>query len=289
MSPQEKEPKRPDWLIKAYDNSEFLHSPAARTLRVLAELMEPATRFRRNKVHNTVVFFGSARSFPQKKAKKKLKQIEQTLASRRTPSAKLKREHEQAKRDVVMSRFYEDAVRLSEKLTSWFLGLEKKDKYFMVCSGGGPGIMEAANRGATNVKGRSVGLNISIPSEQVPNLYQTKDISCEFHYFFVRKFWFFYLAKALVIFPGGYGTLDELFELLTLIQTKKTKKKMPVVLYGKDFWNEAINFEALIRWGVISKHEVKLFKIFDDPDTAFEYLKENLTKLYVKNAIIKSR
>jgi uncharacterized protein (TIGR00730 family) len=188
-----------------------------------------------------------------------------------------------------MSRYYEDAVNLSEKLTRWFLELEKIDKHFKICSGGGPGIMEAANRGALNANGESVGLNISIPSEQIPNIYQTKDLACEFHYFFIRKFWFFYLAKALVIFPGGYGTMDELFELLTLIQTEKTKKQMPVVLYDSTYWNDVVNFNALLKWGVISKGDLDLFRLFDNVDDAFVYLKDALTKHYLKGATKKMR
>jgi uncharacterized protein (TIGR00730 family) len=289
MAANKKNQSTPGWLTKSYDNSEFLHSPAARNIRVLSELTEPASRFRKHKVHNTVVFFGSARAFPLKVAQKALKDIEKNVKSSQSPSAKLKTEYEQAKRDVAMSRYYEDAVNLSEKLTRWFLELEKIDKHFKICSGGGPGIMEAANRGALNANGESVGLNISIPSEQIPNIYQTKDLACEFHYFFIRKFWFFYLAKALVIFPGGYGTMDELFELLTLIQTEKTKKQMPVVLYDSTYWNDVVNFNALLKWGVISKGDLDLFRLFDNVDDAFVYLKDALTKHYLKGATKKMR
>ena len=283
MPADKKDRKKHGWLTKAYDNSEFLHSPAARTIRVLSELTEPAYRFRKHRVHNTVVFFGSARAFPLKTAQKALKDMERQMKASKNPPAKLKAEYAQAKRDVVMSRYYEDAVMLSEKLTRWFLELEKSDKYFKICSGGGPGIMEAANRGALNAGGESVGLNISIPTEQIPKAYQTRDISCEFHYFFIRKFWFFYLAKALVIFPGGYGTMDELFELLTLLQTEKTRKKMPVVLYDSKYWNDVVDFGAMIKWGVISKSDLNLFRIFDNVDSAFEYLLGALTKHYLKD------
>jgi uncharacterized protein (TIGR00730 family) len=168
-------------------------------------------------------------------------------------------------------------------LTLWFKEPQNRDKNFVVCSGGGPGMMEAANRGATKAKGKSMGLNISLPHEQTPNPFQSKEISFEFHYFFIRKFWFFYLAKALVVFPGGFGTLDELFEILTLIQTQKSKKYMPVILYGSDFWKELINFDVMLKWGVISRDDLSLFKMFDDVDSAFKYLKGELSKHYLQD------
>jgi len=183
-----------------------------------------------------------------------------------------------------MSAYYEDAVRLSEKLTHWFNEPQNVEKKFVICSGGGPGIMEAANRGARKAKGLSIGLNINLPAEHYANPYQTKEISFDFHYFFIRKFWFFYLAKALVIFPGGFGTLDELFELLTLIQTEKTKKYMPIVLYGRTYWDELINFDTLVKWGTISRQDLKLFHIIDDVDSAFLFLKKELIKHYLKKS-----
>ena len=273
--------KKPSWLIKAYNNPEFLNSPEARSIRVLTELIEPAAKFKKNKVHNTVVFFGSARTLPKNDVLKKIKEIE-TKIKKSPSSRKLKAESEVAQADLLMSRYYEDAVNLSKKLTLWFKQLKKQKKYFHICSGGGPGIMEAANRGAVEAKGESVGLNISLPMEQNPNKYQTKELSSEFHYFFVRKFWFAYLAKALVIFPGGFGTLDELFELLTLIQTKKSTKKLPVVLFGTEYWNELINFDAMKKWHTIDPKDLNLFKIFDDTDKAFDYLKKHITKYHLK-------
>jgi uncharacterized protein (TIGR00730 family) len=281
MTAKKKNNTKPAWLIKAYDNADFLHSPAGRTLRVLSELIEPASRFRKHKVHNTVVFFGSARAFPEKTARKNLLKLRKKIKRCRVIPKNLRGECRQAEKDLVMSRYHEDAVKLSSKLTLWFRELEKQGKHFMVCSGGGPGIMEAANLGAKKAGGKSVGLNISIPMEQMPNQHQTKELACEFHYFFIRKFWFFYLAKALVIFPGGFGTLDELFELLTLVQTGKTKKKMPIVLYDSKYWNNIINFDAMIEWGVISRKDLTLFKIFDDIDKAYEYLKGSIEKYYV--------
>lgn len=269
------------WLKKAYNNYDFLNSPAARNIRVLAELTEPHSRFRKFNVHNTVVFFGSARTLPRKTALKKLKEITTRLSQTKNASRKLRLDYEYAKRNLIISRYYEDAVKLSKKLTIWFKELKNAPKNFVICSGGGPGIMEAANRGAKNAKGSSIGLNISLPTKQYSNPYQSKELSFEFHYFFIRKFWFFYPAKALIVFPGGYGTFDELFELLTLVQTNKSKKYMPIVLYGKEYWEKAINFNEMVKWGMISSQDLNLFKICDDVDTAFNYLKNELTKHYL--------
>lgn len=267
-------------MVKAYNNYEFLNSPAARELRILAEMSEPAHRLRKARIFNTVVFFGSARTLPRKEAQRRLDAAEDRAKAIGNRKAAVREELSRALAGVEMSRYYEDAVALSGKLTRWFNLPEQQKHQFVICSGGGPGIMEAANKGAKVVGGKSIGLNISLPMEQNPNKYQTRDISFEFHYFFVRKFWFVYLAKGLVIFPGGFGTLDEFFELITLIQTKKTKKVMPVVLYGKEYWREIINFDALQRWGMISKSDLKLFRILDSVDETFDYLKQEITKHY---------
>ncbi|HLF18711.1 MAG TPA: LOG family protein [Candidatus Omnitrophota bacterium] len=274
--------KKPGWLIKAYNNYDFLNSPVARPVRILSEMIEPAHRLRKHGIHNTVVFFGSAKTIPHAQAQKNLRMIEKKADQTKHHASTIKNELEQALNNLEMSRYYEDAVNLSQKLTQWFNEPKQRRNQFVICSGGGPGIMEAANLGAQKAGGKSVGLNISLPMEQYPNPYQTKDLAFEFHYFFIRKFWFFYLAKALVIFPGGFGTLDEFFELLTLIQTKKTKKHMPVVMYGKDYWDEVINFKAMAKWGAISKEDMKLFKAFNKVDETFEYLKQELTKYYFK-------
>jgi len=268
-------------IEKAYDNKEFLNSPAARNLRVLSEMMEPADRFRRYRVWDTVVFFGSARTLPRRQALVNLRSIENALKGRRLPSKKQLYALEAARRDLTMSRYYEDAADLAERLTRWFLEIED-GRRFRVCTGGGPGIMEAANKGAKKAGGESVGLNISLPFEQAPNAFQTPELSFEFHYFFIRKFWFFYLAKALVVFPGGFGTLDEFFELLTIIQTGKSKKHMPVVLYGSEYWNDVMNLEAMARWGTISREDLDLFEIFDNVDEAFAHLKRELWKHYLR-------
>jgi len=268
------------WPIKAYKNLEFLNSPDARTIRILCEFVEPEARFRHFRIRNTIVFFGSTRLVPLSKAAQNLKQLENRRSGKKLAEA-LSAQIEQAQRALIMARYYEDAALLSEKLTRWSLRIKDAKKRFYICSGGGPGIMEAANRGAHNAGGPSIGLNISIPFEQEPNPYMTPELSFEFHYFFIRKFWFFYLGKALVVFPGGFGTMDELFELLTIVQTHKSKKYMPIILYGTNYWNELINFNAMIKWGTISEQDLKLFRFFDDVDTAFEFLKDELTQHYL--------
>ncbi len=272
------------WLSKAYKNAEFLNSPAARPIRILTEMLEPADRLRRHHIHNTVVFFGSARIQSPEAAQKNLKRYEALLQKQKKTSSKLIHQYELARRAAEMSSYYQAATELSEALTLWFKKPENQAHRFLVASGGGPGIMEAASLGALKAKGESIGLNISLPHEQAPNPHQTKEISFEFHYFFIRKFWFLYLAKGLVFFPGGFGTLDELFELLTLIQTKKTKKFMPVVLFGSKYWKELINFDLLIRNGMIDEKDVQLFHMYDSVKDAFHYLKEELTKHYLKDA-----
>src|SRR5712691_5139675 len=230
--------------LVAYKNEEFLDSPAARSIRILSEYLEPLDHFRREKIRDTIVFFGSAR----------------------------------ITEDGPMGEYYRDARELARRLTEWSDGFANVSRRFVVCSGGGPGIMEAANRGATEAGGKTVGLNIGLPFEQFPNPYITPELSFEFHYFFMRKFWFAYLAKAIVVFPGGYGSIDELMEILTLVQTQKLTKKIIIVLYGSKFWNEVINFEALVRHGTISPEDMDLFEFADDPDSALRILQEGLMK-----------
>ncbi|MFH1847808.1 MAG: LOG family protein [Candidatus Omnitrophota bacterium] len=281
MKSKSKNKTKHSWLLKAYKNQEFLTSPPARLIRIMSEMIEPAARFRKHRVRDTVVFFGSSMTFPRSVALANLGKIRKKIKRTKFPSAGLKRQYEQARRDVAMSGYYEDARLLAKKLTLYFKSLKKKGKNFMICSGGGPGIMAAANQGAKMAGGESVGLNISLPMEQYPNSYQTRDLAFEFHYFFIRKFWFFYLAKALVVFPGGFGTMDELFELLTLKQTGKFRKPLSVILFGRDYWQRVVNFDEMCKWGTVSKEDLKLFKIFDDVDEAFSYLKEQLTRHYV--------
>ncbi|MBL7157781.1 MAG: LOG family protein [Candidatus Omnitrophica bacterium] len=280
MKPKIKKRTEYSWLTKAYKNNDFLNSPPARLIRILSEMLEPAARFRKYKIKDTVVFFGSARIFSRNTASLKLRKIKNKI--KKTPfSPGLKRQYEQVRREVAMSRYYEDARLLAKKLTHYFKGLRKKGKNFMICSGGGPGIMAAASQGAKIAGGKSIGLDISLPMEQCPNCYQTKDLAFEFHYFFVRKFWFFYLAKVLVVFPGGFGTMDELFELLTLIQTGKHKRPLPVILFGRDYWKRVINFDEMYKYGTISKKDLRLFKMFDDVDETFDYLKKQINKHFI--------
>ncbi len=269
--------------IKAYKNVEFLNSPAARNIRILSEMMEPADRLRRHKIRDLVVFFGSARTPSPEKAKAEFNIIKNKLNNSHTNHHKLKTELEFAQTQLKMSEYYAAAEELSYKLTKWFKHVAKSDRHLVICSGGGPGIMEAANKGAKKAKGLSMGLNISLPMEQFPNPYIDKELSFEFHYFFIRKFWFLYLSKCIVAFPGGFGTLDEFFEVLTLIQTGKTKKHMPIILFGSEYWNEVINFNKLLKWGTISKEDLNLFKIYDDVDEAFEHIKKEITKYYLKS------
>lgn len=276
-------------FLKAYDNSDFLKSPAGRNIRILTEMIEPADRLRRQRVFNTVPFFGSARTLPRATALKNLRDIKATLPKNGKLTTKHKSALAKAQADLTMSKYYEDARQLAKKMTLWFKKEVNKDNKFVICSGGGPGIMEAANRGAKEAKGESMGLNISLPFEQCPNPYQTKDISFEFHYFFIRKFWFFYLAKALVVFPGGFGTLDEMCELLTLVQTQKAHKHMAIVLYGSEYWNEVLNIKAMAKWGMISPEDLKLFKVLDTVDETFEFLKKDITNNYIKKSMKKYR
>ena len=264
---------------KAYKNLEFLNSPDARIIRMLAEFVEPQSRFRRGGVRNTIVFFGSARTLSPKDARARLAAVEKRLPKRGKPGKKLASELEQARHGLDMSKYYADCVTLSRLLTEWAKGPDGKQR-FLVCSGGGPGIMEAAIRGARLAKGKSVGLNISLPFEQSANPYISGEFDLEFHYFFMRKFWFVYLAKALVIFPGGFGTMDELMEVLTLLQTGKIKKRMSVVIYGSEFWKRVIDFDFLVEQGMIAPDDLKLFTFMDDPHEAFEFLRANLTRNY---------
>ena len=261
---------------KAYNNLTFLNSPDARKIRVLCEFSEPESRFRRYRVADTIVFFGSARVIPLEEAQENLRALE--ASPQPVPPGELER----AARAVTMAQYYEAARELARLMTEWSKTLPDGNRRFIVCSGGGPGIMEAANRGSSEAKGLSVGLNISLPFEQSPNPYISRELNFEFHYFFVRKFWFVYLAKALVVFPGGFGTLDELFELLTLVQTRKTRKKMPIVLFGSRYWNEVLNMEALVHWGTISPEDLELFRVIDDVEIAYEYLRTELSRLYLE-------
>ncbi len=263
--------------VKAYNNLDFLNSADARTIRILSELYEPESRFEKNKIRDTVVFFGSARILSKKEALKFLSEAKKD----KSHASKEKINH--AQKLLEMSRYYEDAVELSKKLTMWSMSLPVDEKRFIVCSGGGPGIMEAANKGAYLAKGHSIGLNISIPFEQFVNKYVDPALAFEFHYFFMRKFWFAFLAKALVAFPGGFGTLDEMMEVVTLIQTGKLSKPLKVIVYGESYWREVMNFDALIEHGMISKEDLKIFDFCSSVDEAFEKITAHFKKHYSNN------
>ncbi|MEO7270525.1 MAG: TIGR00730 family Rossman fold protein [Vicinamibacterales bacterium] len=258
----------------AYLDQDFLDSTDARPLRILAEYMDPMRRFKQENIQDTVVFFGSARVHSRDDAESALRKLRASKNKRTAVHlAALKR----SRKAVDWSRYYEDARTLAHKLTEWSLSLEENRHRFVVCSGGGPGIMEAANRGAHEAGGRSIGLNIRLPFEQGVNKYVPDQLHFEFHYFFMRKFWFAYLAKALVIFPGGFGTLDEMFEILTLAQTRKLSKKLLVILYGSEYWNEVFDVRPLVEWGAVDEKDLDLMCRVDSPDDAFEELKKFLT------------
>jgi uncharacterized protein (TIGR00730 family) len=266
---------------KAYKDLEFLNSPEARTIRMLSEFLEPQRRFRQARIRDTIVFFGSARIRPRQETLAQLKRAHATVERTAHPTKQLLKMLRDAEIQVEMSRYYEDTVELARRLTQWSKKLSDSNR-FVICSGGGPGIMEAANRGAFLAHGKSIGLNISLPFEQFANRFITPGLNFEFHYFFMRKFWFAYLAKALVIFPGGFGTMDELMELLTLLQTQKIKKPVAVVIYGREYWTKVIDFDEMINRGVITKADLDLLKFLDTPDDAFQYLRKFLTEAYIR-------
>jgi len=265
----------------AYENRPFLTSPDGRILRVLSEYAEPLSRFRREKIQDTVVFFGSARFHSLSDAEGALHLLQRPGSRQPAPPEEQERIR-QARKAVEMARYYEDARQLAHLLTKWSMGIPSKRHRFVVTSGGGPGIMEAANRGAREAGGKTIGLNIRLPYEQMPNPYVTPSLNFEFHYFFMRKYWFAYLAKALVIFPGGFGTLDELFEILTLAQTEKLAKKILVLIYGRDYWSRALNIDALIEAGTVSPDDKDLYCLADSPEEAFEILRSGLTKHHLQ-------
>ena len=265
-----------------YLDREFLESDEARPLRILAEYLEPKKRFKLQDIQDTVVFFGSARIHSREAAELRLNDLKtRSLDPGDAELEELLRRHQRA---VEWSRYYEEARQLAKLLTTWSLSLDSEHHRFVVTSGGGPGIMEAANRGATEAGGKTVGLNIKLPFEQGANPYITDGLHFEFHYFFMRKFWFAYLAKALVIFPGGFGTLDEMFEILTLMQTEKLAKQIQIILYGTEYWDAIMNLEPMAEWGAIGGEDLKLLQRADTPMAAFRLLKDHLTLHHVAPA-----
>ena len=258
--------KRKRAQTKAYQDPDFLNSRDARALRILSEYLEPKSRFDHHKVDDTIVFMGSARIKSREAAEEMLRK------------AKGEKDRERAQMALRMSAYYEAARELASRLTKWSKELDHVERRFVVCTGGGPGIMEAANRGAAEAKGLNVGLTISLPVEEFDNPYVTRELAFHFHYFFMRKFWFSYLAKAVIVFPGGYGTLDELFELLTLVQTRKMSKPMPIVLFGTEYWREVIDFDALARHGTIDAEDIELVHRTDSVDDAYDWIVAQLAE-----------
>ena len=259
----------------AYLSEEFLESNEARPIRILSEYLEPLQRFKEQKIQDTVVFFGSARVDSRERAERAL----QTMSARGegVADAVYEAELSKSRKALEWAKYYEDARELARLLTAWSVKLPSENHRFVVTSGGGPGIMEAANRGAHEAGGKTIGMNIRLPFEQEANPYITDGLHFEFHYFFMRKFWFAYLAKALVIFPGGFGTCDELFEILTLVQTDKLSRKIEVVLYGSDYWDQVLDFKRMAEWGAIADKDLELLHRCDTPAAAFERLREHLT------------
>ena len=251
--------------MKAYQNEQWINSASARLLRIVSEYLEPKARFDRNNVEDTIVFMGSARLIDKKRAQTNLQQAKTTGEC-----------IDAAQRDLRMSKYYEACQSLAFRLTQWSKELPDHYRRFVVCSGGGPGIMEAANRGASEAKGENIGLCISLPDEASGNKFITRQLSFMFHYFFMRKFWFLYMAKAMVIMPGGFGTLDEFTEALTLIQTMKMKKKLPIVLFGTEYWDQVINFEPMVKFGMINPEDVDLFHATNSVDEAFDFITREL-------------
>ncbi len=268
----------------AYLDEDFLGTPDARPIRILSEYLEPAARLRRYKVRDTIVFFGSARSVAPEKAAKIKEEIEEKIKQAGALSDELQAERVRADQLIRLARYYDDAMELARRITEWSKGLTT-GRHFIICSGGSGGMMEAANRGASAARGKTIGLNIDLPFEQNINPYVSREFVFNFHYFFMRKLWFVYPAKALVVFPGGFGTMDELFEVLTLIQTRMPSKTMPVVLFGKEFWDDIIDFDALVRWGVVSPQDLDIFYKTDTVDDAFQYLTTRLGELYLKQGL----
>jgi uncharacterized protein (TIGR00730 family) len=289
-------PERLERAPLAYENSQFIDSPDGRLFRMMAEYSEPMARFRRQRIEDTVVFFGSARFRALDEASEALELLENTGSANPAPPAEQPARPEEvesgeasevklmlAESAVEMARYYEDARKLAYMLTTWSKTLPGRRHRFVVTSGGGPGIMEAANRGAYEAGGKSIGLNIKLPFEQLPNPYITPELNFEFHYFFMRKYWFAYLAKALVVFPGGFGTLDEMFELLTLSQTNKLAKKITILIYGPDYWKNVINLDLLAQKGAIAMKDRDLFQYVDTPEEAFEVLKAGLLEHHMEH------
>jgi uncharacterized protein (TIGR00730 family) len=288
------DPERLQQAPLAYEDKAFVESPDGRMIRILSEYLEPMARFRRERIQDTVVFFGSARFRALDVAHRELELLDNSGSAAAAPAEEqpahadqlasgdtTELQRKRAEAAVEMAHYYEDARALAHKVAAWGKSLPGKRHRFVVTSGGGPGIMEAANRGACEAGAKTIGLNISLPFEQEPNPYITPALNLNFRYFFMRKYWFAYLAKALVVFPGGFGTLDEMFELLTLAQTHKLAKKITIVIYGSSYWKKVLDLDLLSDKGAISPKDLALFQFADTPDEAFDILQRGLTENYL--------
>jgi uncharacterized protein (TIGR00730 family) len=276
---------KPQHAPKApHQDPKFLESTAARPLRIMAEYLQPLVQFKKEGIGDTIVMFGSARIESHETSQARLTKLKKTRVSKLSAAARMK--HRLALRDaksaVEMSRYYEEARELSRRITSWALALGPRPRRFVICSGGGPGIMEAANRGATEAGGKSIGLSIELPHEQFANAYISPELSFNFHYFFMRKLWFAQIAKALIVFPGGFGTMDELWEMMTLLQTGKLPKHNLILIYGRKYWNEVLNFRAMVRWGMINQNEYNMLQFADTVDEAFDRVRTGLEKYHMQ-------
>ena len=276
MSPTRRLPAAP----LAHRSREFMDSTVARPLRIMAEYFDPLARLQRANVAETIVLFGSARVSPHAKALARLRNLERVSRGGRTPKQRVALR--EARADLKMSRFYDDARELARRITSWSRTLGEQPRRFVICSGGGPGIMEAANRGAADAGGKTIGLGIKLPTEQWPNRYISPELNFNFHYFFMRKLWFAQLAKALVVFPGGFGTMDELWEMLTLLQTGKLSRHNLVLIYGRRYWDQVLDWRAMVRWGTISESDYGLLKFADTVDEAFARVRENMERYHME-------
>jgi uncharacterized protein (TIGR00730 family) len=263
----------------AYQDPVFMESKPARPLRILAEYLDPLTRLRRAGVADTIVMFGSARIHPGDVAQAKLRQVQRAARGRRAHQWRIKLDA--AKSIVQMSRYYEEARELSRRITSWAMTLGTQPRRFVICSGGGPGIMEAANRGAAEGGGSSIGLSIQLPHEQRPNPYISPELNFCFHYFFMRKLWFAQMAKALIVFPGGFGTMDELWEMLTLMQTGKLASKHLILIYGREYWDKVLNWRHMVHTGTMSEADYKLLQFADTVSDAFNHVRRQMERYHL--------
>jgi uncharacterized protein (TIGR00730 family) len=274
-----KRPQPPERIPLAYLQREFIESPPARPLRILAEYLDPLARLRKEGVGDTIVMFGSARIGPRAEASTRLRRLGR---ARSRTGAEYRAKLREARSALAMSRYYEEARELARRITAWAMTLGERPRRFVICSGGGPGIMEAANRGATEAGGKSMGLGIELPHEQRSNPYISPELDFNFHYFFMRKLWFAQLAKALIVFPGGFGTMDELWEMLTLLQTGKLPSHHLILIYGRRYWDRVLNWRAMLRWGTINEREYSLLQFADTVDEAFERIRTGLETYHME-------